>query len=329
MATAESTRRPWGRILSRAWSEFNRDGCTDLAAALTYYSVLALFPAILALVSLLGLLGSGPDAVGFITDVLGRLLPADSAQSVISFIDGLSKTSGIGWGVAVGLLGALWSASGYVGGFSRAMNRIYDVPEGRPVWKLRPTMFAVTVVTIALLAIALVIVVSSGPVASAIGGAVGLGDQALTVWSWAKWPILVLVVVCNVALLYYATPNVRQPRFRVVSVGAFVAIAIVAVASAGFGFYVANFSSYNKTYGAVAGAVVLLLWLWLTNLALLFGGELDAELERDHQLHAGLAAEERLLLPLRDDSASSKKARAREEAIADAKLLRRRIARDS
>ena len=180
----------------------------------------------------------------------------------------------------LGLAGALWSASGYVGAFGRAMNRIYEIDEGRPIWKLRPAMLLLTIVLVILAALVLLALVLTGPVAESVGDAIGLGSTAVLVWQVAKWPVLLAVVILIVALLYYATPNVKQPKFRWVSVGAVLAIVVWILVSAAFGFYVANFSSYDKTYGALGGVIVFLLWLWLTNLALLFGAELDSELER-------------------------------------------------
>ena len=200
----------------------------------------------------------------------------------------------------LGILGALWSASGYVGAFGRAMNAVYEIDEGRPFWKLRPVMLLVTLVAILLVAVVLVMLIVSGPLASSIGSVIGLSTQAVTVWNIVKWPIIVLFVVLIVAILYYATPNVKQPKFRWLSVGAVVAIVVWILASVAFAFYVATFGSYDKTYGSLAGAVVGLLWLWITNLALLFGAELDSELERGRQLQAGIAAEEELQLPARD-----------------------------
>ena len=180
------------------------------------------------------------------------------------------------------------------------MNRIYEVEEGRPIWKLRPVMLLVTLVAVVLVALVALALVVTGPAAQAVGDAIGLGSTAVLVWNIAKWPVMLVVVVLIVALLYYATPNVKQPKFRWISVGALVAIVVWVLASAAFGFYVANFSSYNKTYGSLAGVIVFLLWLWITNLALLFGAELDAELERGRELQAGVAAEETVQLPPRD-----------------------------
>ena len=234
----------------------------------------------------------------------------------------LSTSSGTGLALIIGLATALWSASGYVGSFGRAMNRIYEVGEGRPVWKLRPVMLLVTLITVVLAALVALALVLTGPAAQAVGNAIGLGSTAVLVWNIAKWPVMLVVVIAIVALLYYATPNVKQPKFRWLSVGAVFAIVVWVLASAAFGFYVANFSSYNKTYGALAGVIVFLLWLWLTNLALLFGAELDAELERGRELQAGIAAEESVQLPPRDTKKRTRQPKKEREDIERGRRLR-------
>jgi membrane protein len=234
----------------------------------------------------------------------------------------LSNSSGAGFGLVLGLVVALWSASGYVGAFGRGMNRVYEVAEGRPIWKLRPLMLLVTVVTVVLTAVVALGLVLTGTAAQAVGDALGLGSSVVTVWNIAKWPVLLLVVMFVVGLLYYATPNVKQPGFRWISVGAAVAILIWMLASAAFGFYVANFGSYDKTYGSLAGVVVFLLWLWITNLALLFGAELDAEVERGRQLQGGIEAEKTIQLPPRDTRASEKKQAKQEEDVRLGRALR-------
>jgi membrane protein len=295
------TKTSWLYVLRKTAREFMDDQCTDLAAALTYYSVLALFPAVIALTSLLGLVGQGTEAVQSVLDIIEQVGGSSVVDSVRDPLLSVSQSQAPGLAFVLGLVGALWSASGYVGAFGRAMNRMYEVREGRPIWKLRPVNLLLTVVLVALTAVALLLLVVSGPVAQAVGDQIGLGSTALTVWNILKWPFLVAVVVVIVALLYYVTPNVKQPKFRWISVGAVLAILTWAILSAAFGFYVANFSSYDKTYGALAGAIVFLLWLWLTNLALLFGAELDAELERGRELQSGLPAERELQLPPRDD----------------------------
>ena len=320
-------RPSWGPALKGAGREFGADQCTDLAAALTYYAVLASAPALLALVSILGLVGDAEAAVDSMMSLVEDLLPADMIAIVEPLVETSANSTGAGLALVVGLVLALWSASGYVGAFGRAMNRVYGVEEGRPIWKLRPVMLGVTLVVVVLVALVVASLVLSGPIARSVGEAVGLGDAAITVWSIAKWPVALLLVVIVVALLYHLTPNVRRPTFRWVSAGALVAIVVWAIASAGFGFYVGNFGDYGS-YGILAGIIVFLLWLWITNLALLFGAELDAELERTRELNRGVAAEESLQLPPRDTRASDKKAAKRADAVADARAVREAAARD-
>ncbi len=309
-------------VLRRTVREFLDDGCTDMAGTLTYYSVLAMFPGMLALLALVGVVGQSDETVDLILDVLAPLVSAERLAQIEPVLTDLANWDAAGIALVVGLALALWTASGYVGAFSRAMNRVYEVEEGRPFWRLRPMQLGVTVVTVTLSAVALVILVATGPVAEAIGNAVGLGDEVVTAWGWAKWPVLAVVVMVNVALLYWATPNVDFTRFRLISPGAFVAILVWLVASTGFGFYVANFASYDRTYGSVAGVVVALLWLWLTNLALLFGAELDAELERGRELQLGVAAEEALQLPVRDTRGIQKAALRHAEDVARMRDIR-------
>jgi membrane protein len=300
------TKPSWLYVARKTVREFSQDQCTDLAAALTYYSVLALFPAAIALLSLVGLVGQGPKTVDALLQILTDVGATSAADTLEPTLTELSTTPSAGLALVLGLATALWSASGYVGAFGRGMNRIYEVQEGRPIWKLRPVMLLVTVITVVLTAIVALGLVVTGPAAQAVGDAIGVGSTIVTVWNIAKWPVLLVIVVLIVALLYYATPNVKQPKFRWISAGAVVAIVVWLVASAAFGFYVANFSSYDKTYGSLAGVIAFLLWLWITNLALLFGAELDAELERGRELQAGLPAEELIQLPPRDTRKSDK-----------------------
>ena len=237
-------------------------------------------------------------------------------------IDQIVNAQGAGLAFVVGLAGAIWSASGYVGAFGRAMNRVYQIDEGRPIWKLRPLVILITVGLVVMAALVLLGLVISGPVARAIGDVVGLGETSVSVWNIVKWPVMLGIVIVMVAVLYYATPNVRQPKFRWVSVGAAVAILVWVLASIAFGFYVSNFSSYNKTYGSLAGIIVFLLWLWITNLALLFGAEVDAELERARQLRSGIQAEETLQLPPRDTRNSEKAEDKLEKKVEEGRQLR-------
>lgn len=309
-------------VLRRTLREFINDECTDLAAALTYYGVLSLFPAAIAVLSVIGVFGQGPKAVDTLLGVLSDVGAGSVADTLRGPLEELSGSPGAGLALVVGLLGAWWSASAYVGAFGRAMNKIYQIGEGRPVWKLRPVMLLVTLVLVIFAAVTLVTLVVSGPLAESLGGALGLGSVAVLAWEIAKWPVLLVIVVVMVAILYYATPNIKQPRFRWLSPGAVVAILVWALASAAFGFYVANFSSYNKTYGSLAGVIVFLLWLWITNLALLFGAELDAELERGRELQAGVAAEERVQLPARDTRKITKDSAKHDDDVRRGRKLR-------
>ncbi len=316
------TRRSWSYVLRKTLREFGDDHCTDLGAALTYYAVLALFPAAIALISLLGVIGQGQKSVDQVIKVLQPLVSPSTISTIQPSLEHIAASHAAGLGLVLGVVGALWSASGYVGAFGRAMNTVYEIDEGRPFWKLRPVMLLVTLVAILLVALVLVMLIVSGPLAASIGSVLGLSSQAVTVWNIAKWPVIVLFVVLIVAILYYATPNVKQPRFRWLSVGAFVAIVIWIVASVGFAFYVATFGSYDKTYGSLAGAVVGLLWLWLTNVALLFGAELDSELERGRQLQAGIAAERELQLPARDTRGIRKARKKEQKDLARGRAIR-------
>jgi membrane protein len=316
------TRHSWWYVARKTWREFSQDECLDIAAALTYYAVLALFPAAIALLSLVGLVGEGPRTVDTLLQILRDVGAGAAAEQVEPTLTDLSTTPGAGLAFVLGLALAIWSASGYVGAFGRAMNRIYEVAEGRPIWKLRPAVLLVTVITVVLSAVVALGLVLTGSAARAVGDAVGLGSTAVTVWDIVKWPVLLLVVMLVVALLYYATPNVRQPRFRWISPGAGLAIIVWVVASAAFGFYVTGFSSYDKTYGSLAGVVVFLLWLWITNLALLLGAELDAELERARELQAGMPAERTIQLPPRDTRNIDKAERREQEDIERGRRLR-------
>ncbi len=280
--------------LKRTLTEFSEDNMTDWAAALTYYGLLSLFPALIALVSILGIFGDPATTTKAITDIVTRLGPGSAAQTFAGPIKQITESkSAAGILFFVGLGTALWSASGYVGAFMRAANIIYETPEGRPFWKLRPLQILVTLVMIVLLALVALALVLTGPVVDAVAGPIGLGSTAVTVWNVAKWPVLLGVVIVMFAVLFYAAPNVRLPRFQWVSPGAIVALVVWIVASVLFAFYVANFGSYNKTYGTLGGFVVLLVWLWITNIALLLGMELNAERERSRELAAGVPRAER------------------------------------
>ncbi|MGB7448581.1 MAG: YihY/virulence factor BrkB family protein [Ornithinimicrobium sp.] len=292
----------WAYTARKTLREFTDDECTDIAAALTYFAVLALFPALIAILSLLSLVGQAEKTVTTVMDIVTQLGGQSVANTLEPTVQSFATAPGGLVALIIGLATALWSASGYVMAFSRGMNRVYEVGEGRPVWKLRPAMLLLTAVMVVMVVVIALLLVVSGPVATTIGSTIGLGSTVVTVFQIAKWPVILILAVLTVALLYYSTPNVKQPKFRWISVGATFAIVVWILASALFGFYVANFSSYSKTYGSLAGVIIFLLWLWITNIALLFGAELDAELERSRELQAGIEAEETLQLPHRDTS---------------------------
>ncbi|MDQ3979756.1 MAG: YihY/virulence factor BrkB family protein [Actinomycetota bacterium] len=289
----------WRGVLGRTVREFKEDELVDRAAALTYYGVLAIFPAILALVSVLGLVGR--SATQPLIDNLGQVAPGPAKDIFTTAVENLQKSQGAG-GVLfiVGLAAALWSASGYVAAFMRASNAIYEIEEGRPIWKKGPVRLGVTLVLVVLLAISALAVVLTGELADQVGRLLGIGTSAVTVWDIVKWPVLLLIVSLMFAILYWAAPNVKQPGFRWMSPGGMVAVIVWVVASAAFAFYVANFASYNKTYGTLGGVIIFLVWLWLSNVAVLLGAEFNAELERGRQIEAGHPPEQEPFLEPRD-----------------------------
>jgi membrane protein len=274
--------------LKRTVLEFREDNLSDWAAALTYYGLLALFPALISLVSLIGLVGDPKTTTSSLTEIVTSIGPESAAKTFDGPIDSIvSNRNTAGFAFVLGLLVALWSASSYVGAFMRASNVIYETGEGRPFWKLRPLQLGVTlamVMALALLALGLVL---TGPIVAAIAGPLGLGSTAVDVWNIAKWPVMLAIFVLMVDLLYYASPNVKLRGFRWVTTGCLVALVVWAIASAGFALYVANFGSYDKTYGTLGGLVALLVWFWISNLAILFGHQLNAERERSAELDEG------------------------------------------
>ncbi|MFJ7591222.1 YihY/virulence factor BrkB family protein [Streptomyces sp. NPDC097617] len=309
---SDLSKRSWRAVLRGTAKEFKDDELADRAAALTYYGVLALFPALLVLVSLLGI--AGESTTQRVLDNLRRLAPGSVRDVISDAVVQLQGRSGIGSLVAVvGLVVALWSASGYVAAFIRSSNAVYDVPEGRAVWKILPLRLALTIALMLLACASALIVVFTGGLARRAGEALGIGDGALVVWSIAKWPVLVLLVTTMIALLYWAAPNAKGRGVRWVTPGSFLALLIWMIASAGFAVYVANFASYNKTYGTAAGVIVFLVWLWITNLAILLGLEFDAELTRRRAIAGGLPEDEEPYVRPRDTRAWSDEDRRRME----------------
>jgi membrane protein len=284
----------WFATLKRTATEFRDDNLSDWAAALTYYGLLSLFPALIALVSLIGLVGDPEETTETITEIVAAIGPESATETFSGPIESIaSNRSAAGFALVLGLAVALWSASGYVGAFMRASNVIYETPEGRPFWKLRPLQLLVTLVMVLLTAIVALGLVLTGPIVEAVAEPIGLSDTAVTIWDIAKWPVLVALVITMIGLLYYASPNVRLRGFKWVTPGSVVAVVVWALASAAFAVYVANFGSYDKTYGTLGGLVALLVWFWITNLAILFGHQLNAERERSLEIEEGRPGAER------------------------------------
>jgi membrane protein len=289
--------------LKRTLTEFQEDNLSDWAAALTYYGLLSLFPALIAMVSLIGIFGDPKSTTDSLTEIINEIGPASATETFKGPIESLTRSSGsAGLALVLGIAAALWSASGYTGAFMRASNIIYETPEGRPFWKLRPLQILVTFVMIVMLTLLAVSLVLTGPIVSAVAGPLGIGQTAVDVWSIAKWPVMLVVFTTMIGVLYYASPNVRLRGFKWVTPGSIVAVVVWILASALFAFYVSNFSSYNKTYGTLGGLIALLVWFWISNLAILFGHQLNAERERSLEIEEGRPrAEREIQLEPRDE----------------------------
>jgi membrane protein len=281
-------------VVRRTVTEFSEDNLTDWAAALTYYGLLALFPALIALVSVVGLFADPQSTTQKVTEIVTQIGPSSGAETFAGPIKSItSNQSAAGIMLVAGLVVALWSASGYVGAFMRASNVIYETPEGRPIWKLRPLQMLITLGIVLLVALLSLSLVLTGPIVDAVAGPLGIGSTAISIWEIAKWPVMLAIVLTIIAVLFYTTPNVKLRGFKWVTPGSLVAVLVWLLASAAFAFYVANFGSYDKTYGTLGGVVVMLIWLWITNLALLFGHQLNAERERGQELAEGVPRADR------------------------------------
>jgi membrane protein len=289
--------------LKRTVQEFQEDNLTDWAATLTYYGLLALFPALIVLVSIVGLVGDPQSTTDTLTDVVTKVGPDSAASTFQGPIQQVTESrSTAGFALVLSTLIALWSASGYLGAFIRASNVIYETREGRPFWKLRPLQLLLTLVVVLLLAVMALGVVLTGPIVSDVAEPIGVSDTAVTIWNYAKWLLIAVLFVLMIGLIYYASPNVKQRGFSWITPGGLVALVVWLVASGAFGLYVSQFGSYNKVYGSLAGVVIILIWMWITNLAILFGHELNAERERNLQLEEGLpGAEKEIQLEPRDE----------------------------
>ena len=292
-------REAWGGVLKRTVAEFREDNLTVWAAALTYYGALSIFPALLALISLLGLIGK--SATQPLSNNLSSVASGPAEQIITSALHNLQSSRGAAGALfIVSLAAALWAASGYVAAFMQGSNVIYDVGEGRPIWKTLPTRLLTTLVLLLLLAVAAVGVTFTGGLATQAGKLLGVGSSAVTIWDIAKWPVILATVLTMLSILFWASPNVKHPRFRWVSAGGILGVVVWLLASAAFALYVANFASYNKTYGAFGGVIVFLVWLWISNIAILLGAEFNAALERGRQIQAGHPAEKEPFLEPRD-----------------------------
>jgi membrane protein len=291
----------WRQVLRRSVRQFKHDDVPDRAAALTYFGVLAIFPAALVLVAILGLLGR--SSVQSVLDNLEQLTPGgvnSFLRSVVNQVQGRSSAASAG--AIIGIVIALWSASGYIAAFMRAGNAIYGVDEGRPIWRTIPVRIGVTLAVVVMLVASAIIVVVTGPVASQVGGAIGMGDAAVTAWNIAKWPVLLVMVSLMFSLLYWACPNVKQPGFKWITPGGVLAVVVWLIVSGAFAGYVSFSGSYNKTYGTLASVIIFLVWLWISNIAILLGLEFNAESERQRMIEAGLPEEVEPYVELRDTS---------------------------
>lgn len=297
-------KRAWGAALKRTGQEFMKDNMLDWAAALTYYGILSIFPAIVVMTAVVGLIGA--SATEPLIENIQQMAPGPAREVLVNVIGELQSSSSMAGPLAIlGLLVALWAASGYIGAFMRAANAIYEIEEGRPLWKTLPLRVALTVAMIAMLAAAGIGVVVTGTIAERVGRFLGIGSTGVLIWDVLKWPVLVVLISLAFALLYWAAPNVRQPGFRWLTPGSVLAILIWVIASLGFAVYVANFGSYNKVYGSLAGAVVFLIWLWISNIAVLLGAEFDSELARAQRIKEGHPESKEPFLAPRDTQAMS------------------------
>lgn len=314
----------WKYIFKRSFSEFMNDGCTDLAAALTYFTVLSVFPGLLAVVSLLGVFGQGQQTTDAILNFLQGYAPADMLAVIEQPITQLTSSSAAGIALITGIVGALWTASGFVGAFGRAMNKIYGMVEGRPIWKLRPFNLLVTFVLVLMVVAMMLVLLSSEDVLNTVQDAVPAIELGgfIGVWMWLRYPLMLVIAVILISLLYYATPNVKQPKIRFLTPGAAIALVTMGLAGLGFSFYVSNFGSYNATYGLIGGVIVMLLFIWIMNNVLLLGAQIDAEIQRTRELQAGIKSEDEIKLPPRDDTQAIKIQQKKDNLVEEGRKIR-------
>ena len=279
-------RGAWPRIAKRTFDHYRSDGVSNLAAALTYRSVLSVFPGLIALVALLGVLGEYPSTFNAVLNIIGGFAPRSTVSTVAEPVRKIITTDkgSAGALLGAGLAGAMWGASGYVGTLSWASNVIWEARRGRSWYRQWPFNLVVTAFTLALLTLILTALVLTGPVATSVGDHFGIGSTTVTVWGVAKWPVIVAVVMMLVTVLYFIAPNVRPPGGRWLAPGATFAVFVWVVITLLFGVYIAHFGNYDKTYGSLATIITFLVWVWLTNIAMLLGIVLNSEIERERQL---------------------------------------------
>ena len=279
-------RRTWPATVRRTLQEFLEDHLLQWAAALTFFGVISLFPALLAMVALLGLIGA--PALEPLIENVSELAPGAARDITLEALrrieDGADRSS-LSFTLAVAA--ALWSASAYVGAFIPAANVVWEVEESRPIWKKLLLRIGLTVALLLLIVATALTVLLTGPIAEQLGALAGVGEAAVELWELAKWPFLALVMMLLLSILYWVAPNVRHPGWRWVLPGSVLAVGVAIVASAGFTLYIAHFGRYNATYGAIGGVLVFMLWLWLTNIAILLGAEFNAEIERALAIDGG------------------------------------------
>ena len=317
-------REAWALAGRRAIRKFGTDRCPDGAAALTFYAVLAAVPAAIAVISTIGLLGRDGSRLENLMRAADAMLPEDTAAALRQLLPELAEATATGWVLVFALAVTIWSVGRYVTSFSRAVNGIYGVEEGRPFWKSKPAHLLLTTVIIVLVAVAVLIAVTGQRVSRGIGQVWGVGEAGLFVWSVVRWPALVVVTVLLIAILYYFAPNVAPRSFRWMSLGAAAALIVFGIASVGFGFYLTSITDYERLYGPFAGVLIFLLWLWIANMALLLGVEIDVELERVRELRAGVPAERQVQVELRDTRAIASAVRRDGDEERRAARIRRR-----
>ena len=282
--------RTWRGVVWRSVAGYINDDCSDFAAAMTYQTVTATIPSLVVVVALVNLVTDGTtvitSTVGILRDIgLGSVVGNEALLSVVQAL--LVRKAPAKVLLGFGLLLALWSASGYVGTFTRASNRIYGVREGRKWWLLELLQIALAAVALILLAAGGIGLVISGPLVDALGTRLHASDAARLAWSVGRWPALVVIAIVLLSLLFWIAPNVRQPRFRWMTVGGAVTLLVWLAVSFGFGLYVSNFGSYNKTYGSLGAVMAFLAWVYLSNIALLLGVQVNAEVQRGRLRQAG------------------------------------------